>query len=96
MENREKILFERLLCLAANEYGKTRDEMLAWLNDDTEDWQREYPKHTSAKSSEGVAPFVQVARTSTIYPYGTTPLSLKMDEFTAALRSWPRPPKKPA
>ena len=47
MTDREKILFERLLCLAANEYGKTRDEMLAWVNDD-EDWQADYPQPYAA------------------------------------------------
>jgi hypothetical protein len=44
MTPQEKILFERLLCLAANEHGKTRDEMLAWVSDDREDWRTDYPK----------------------------------------------------
>lgn len=66
MIDREQIIFERLLCLAANEYGKTRDEMLAWINDDSEDWRTDYPKNEPLKDVSGLPPYAQVVRTSTI------------------------------
>lgn len=60
MTDREQIIYERLLCLAANEYGKTREEMLAWINDDSEDWRTDYP----TRSEHPPDAFVQRSRIS--------------------------------
>jgi hypothetical protein len=46
MTEREQIIFERALCMCASEHGYTREEMLAWLNDDTQEWVLDYQQPT--------------------------------------------------
>jgi hypothetical protein len=36
--DRKNVLFERALSLVMDEWGKTRDEAMAWLEDDESDW----------------------------------------------------------
>ncbi len=58
------ILLERALCLICDEWGKTREEALTWLTDDSEDWTiRERPETSPLPNA-----FVQVTRTSVITP----------------------------
>lgn len=63
LQPRDQIIFERALCLCANEYGKTRSEMLAWLNDDAEDWRTDYPLPAKISVPN---PFIQVTRHTTV------------------------------
>ncbi len=65
MSDRDQVLFERALVLIMDEWGKTREEALAWLNDDATDWtprpQTEYPAEIDGKSA-----FIQVPRVSIV------------------------------
>lgn len=67
MSDREQLLFERALKLCANEYGMTRERMLAWLSDD-EEWDPEldYPKESPTVLIDGKSPWMQVTRKSEI------------------------------
>lgn len=66
MTDREQIIFERALCLCANEYGRTREQMLAWLGDDAEDWRTDYPKDKPVQQIAGIDPFIMRTRRSNV------------------------------
>lgn len=54
---------ERALSLICNEWGKTRSEALAWLDDNDYEWR---PAPESRPESTGLMPFIQVMRTTTV------------------------------
>ena len=67
MTAREKVIFERALWMCAHEHGNTREQQLAWLEDDDE-WHGDlsYPKPYVALP--GQSPWIQVTRTTNIAP----------------------------
>lgn len=67
MKNPTHILYERALKLICNEWGLTRKEAVAWLNDDDGDFP-DYPEDVELKSSALLGNYVQVKQ-STFYPY---------------------------
>jgi hypothetical protein len=71
MTGRDQILFERALVLIMDEWGKTREEALAWLNDDAADWTPR-PQFSGPHELDGKPRFIQVTRVSNCAPLGLT------------------------
>lgn len=84
MTDRDKLLFERAIVLIMDEWGKTREEALAWLNDDEADWTLR-PHVDCPTEIDGKPAFMQVTRVSNCAPPGFTPMQ---EKFARDLRKW--------